>query len=139
MKISSHLVYLALVLACAQPMLAQKAPDCLKVVTLKRPTIVLVDTKKLTAFYQNYGDTVQFVKPKIMKSELAYYLVTQEAEYGERIYAFELLQKGKKLRLDKTKPVFLCEKNELAITSFLQENGKITGCRMGPAEVRRHE
>ncbi len=117
-------------------MQAQKAPDCLKTAKLSRPTFVLVKVSKLNAFCKNYNEAASFKDMKIVKSELAYYLMASE-QNGTRIFVFELEQKGKKLYLNKKLPVQSCSEGEFSLDAFLQEDGKITGCRMGSHSIRQ--
>ncbi|MBK9016910.1 MAG: hypothetical protein IPM82_24200 [Saprospiraceae bacterium] len=71
-----------------------------------------------------------------MKSELAYYLLATETN-GTRIFAFELELKGRKLYLNKKLPVQTCSEGELSLDTFLQDEGKIKGCRMGSHAIRQ--
>ncbi len=116
--------------------LAQKAPECVKAATTVRPTHVLATPHKLHNFYKNYHDDVVFVNTKIVKSELAYYLLATEAN-GTQIFAFELEQKRKKLYLNRKLPVQTCSEGELSLDTFLQEDGKIKGCRMGAHTIKQ--
>ncbi|MBI5914095.1 MAG: hypothetical protein HY842_01865 [Bacteroidetes bacterium] len=120
---------LLLLLVCffSSGMLAQKSPDCIKAAKITRPTFVLVSSGKLNKFADGEAD---FSKMKIVKSELAYYLLASE-QNGKRIFAFELEQKGRRLFLNQKLPVQSCSEGELSLDTFLQEDGKITGCRMG--------
>lgn len=109
---------------------SQKGPDCIKTAKISRPTWLYINSKKLGEFYKNFGGGVDFKGMKIVKSELSYYLIADEAS-GTRIFAFELEQKGKKLFLNKYLPIQSCSEGELSLDTFLQEDGKITGCRIG--------
>ncbi|MCF8244542.1 MAG: hypothetical protein K9J37_08270 [Saprospiraceae bacterium] len=116
--------------------LAQKAPECVKAATTVRPTHVLATPHKLHNFYKNYHDEAVFENTKIVKSELAYYLLATEKN-GPRIFAFELEQKRKKLFLNRKLPVQTCSEGTLSLDTFLQEDGKIKGCRMGGHTIRQ--
>lgn len=113
---------------------AQKAKDCIKASTISRPTYVLVSSEKLGDFYRNFKEEASFGNTKIVKSELAYYLLATEKN-GNRIFAFELEQKGKKLYLNKKLPVQICSQGDLSLDTFLQEDGKIKGCKMGAHKI----
>lgn len=117
---------------------AQKTPDCIKTAKISRPTMVLVSVGKLNAFYRNFNDEASFKNMKIVKSELAYYLLATE-QNGARVFAFELELKGKKLYLNKLLPVQTCSEGEFSLDTFLQENGKITGCRMGAHTIKQKQ
>jgi len=116
--------------------IAQKAPECVKAATTVQPTHVLVTAEKLGAFYKNFHDTANFKNTKIVKSELAYYLLATESN-GTRVFAFELEMKGKKLYLNKVLPVQTCSDGILSLDTFLQEDGKIKGCRMGSHAIKQ--
>ena len=116
--------------------LAQKAPECVKAATTVRPTHVLATPHKLHNFYRNYHDEAIFVNTKIVKSELSYYLLATEAN-GTRFFLFELEQNGKKLFLNRKLPVQTCSEGELSLDTFLQEDGKIKGCRMGAHTIKQ--
>jgi hypothetical protein len=116
---------------------AQKAPKCVKTASIKRPTHVLASVADLNAFYKNYqSDGTSFKALKIVKSELAYYLLAS-VQNGTAIFAFELELKGKKLYLNRLLPVQSCSEGELSLDTFLQEDGKITGCRMGSHTIKQ--
>jgi hypothetical protein len=116
---------------------AQKPPKCVKTASTKRPTHVLVSVADLNAFYRNFqSEGASFKAMKIVKSELAYYLLASE-QNGTTIYAFELELKGKKLYLNKLLPVQSCSEGELSLDTFLQEDGKIKGCRMGNHTIKQ--
>ena len=117
---------------------AQKAPDCIKTAKISRPTMVLLSVNKLNAFYKNFNETVNFKSMKIVKSELAYYLLATE-QNGTRVFAFELELKGKKLYLNKMLPVQTCSEGEFSLDTFLQENGKIAGCRIGNHTIKQKQ
>lgn len=112
---------------------AQRAPKCLKVATTARPTWVLVETAQLDKFCQQFGSGTSFEKMKIVKAELAYYLLASEKSTG-KIYAFELEQKGKRLYVNRLYPIQACSEGGLTLDAFLQKDGKIQGCRMGEHE-----
>lgn len=114
----------------ASQFFAQKVPECVKAATTIQPTHVLVSAEKLHAFYKNFQDEANFKNTKIVKSELAYYLLATESD-GTRVFAFELETKGKKLYLNREFPVQICSEGILSLDTFLQQDGKITGCRMG--------
>lgn len=109
---------------------AQKAPKCLKVAKSDRPTWLLVKSSQLERFYTNFEAGVAFGAMKIAKSELSYYLLAQEKD-GKRVFAFELEQKGHRLFLNKDYPVQSCSEGSLLLETFLQQDGKIQGCRIG--------
>lgn len=109
---------------------AQKAPKCVKVVTTKRPTILKLDLAELNKFYLNFEQGKSFENLKTAKTDLSYYLLAQELN-GNRIFAFELEQKGKRLFLNKYMPVQTCDIGDLSLDTFLKEEGKISGCRLG--------
>ncbi|MBI1227391.1 MAG: hypothetical protein GC192_19320 [Bacteroidetes bacterium] len=139
MKIYNKIVNFSLVVFlcfCTVNLAAQKAPECVKAATTVQPTHVLVSAQKLHDFYKNYHDEANFKNTKIVKSELSYYLLATESN-GTRIFAFELETKGKKLYLNKELPVQTCSQGELSLDTFLQEDGKIKGCRMGSHEIRQ--
>lgn len=115
---------------------AQKAPKCVKVAKSHRPNWLRIDTQKLNRFYQNFDDKATFSNMKVVKSELAYYLLAREKE-GTRIFAFELEQKGKRLFLNKFYPVQTCDEGEFSLDTFLQVDGKIQGCRLGTHTIRQ--
>ncbi|GEM_PF-4800785 len=116
--------------------IAQKAPDCVKAAKVSRPTYVLVSPRKLHSFYRNYKAEADFGNTKIVKTDLAYYLLAAEAN-GNRIFAFELETKGKKLYLNKTLPVQSCSEGELSLDTFLKMDGKIKGCRIGSHTIQQ--
>jgi hypothetical protein len=113
----------------------KKWPDCIKVAKINRPNWIVTNSSKVTRFYKNYGEDVAFDRLKLVKSELAYYLIATELN-GQRIFAFELEQKRKRLFLNKKFLVQTCSEGELSLDTFLQENGKITGCRIGNHSTR---
>ncbi len=116
------------------PAAAQKAPKCVKVAKTHRPNWLRIDTKKLDKFYRNFDNSTTFSGMKLVKSELAYYLIAEEKE-GGRIIAFELKRKGRRLFLNKSFPVQSCDEGGLGLDTFLQKDGKINGCRKGTHEV----
>ncbi len=116
---------------------AQKPPKCVKTASTKRPTHVLASVADLNAFYKNFqSEGTSFKSMKIVKSELAYYLLAS-VQNGTAIYAFELELNGKKLYLNKLLPVQSCSEGELSLDTFLQDGGKITGCRMGAHNIKQ--
>jgi hypothetical protein len=115
---------------------AQQSTICVKAATTVRPTYVKVAPHKLQTFFKKIHGTAAFANMRIVKSELAYYLIASETG-GSRIFAFELEQKRKKLYLNSTLPVLICEGGELSLDTFLQEDGKIRGCRMGPHVIHQ--
>ena len=115
--------------------LAQKSNICVKAATTVRPTHVLVTPHKLQAFYKNFHEEVVFKNTKIVKSELAYYLLATEAS-GKRVFAFELELKGKKLYLNSSLPVQTCSEGVISLDTFIQEDGKIKGCKLGSHTIQ---
>ncbi|MCB0522436.1 MAG: hypothetical protein H6577_26215 [Lewinellaceae bacterium] len=107
---------------------AQKAPECVKVAKANRPNWLLLKKADLDRFYLNFEGNVTFSNMKLVKSELAFYLIAKE-QGGESVFAFELEQKGNKLFLNKYFPVQSCNPGELTLDTFIQQDGKITGCR----------
>ncbi len=117
---------------------AQKAPKCVKVAKSHRPNWLRIQPKTLNNFYNNFGGGVSFQDMKIVKSELAYYLIAT-AKNDNRIFAFELELKGKRLFLNKFLPVQSCDQGELSLDTFLQLDGKIQGCRKGQHTITQLE
>ncbi len=115
---------------------AQKAPKCVKVAKSNRPNWLRMDANKLTKFYWNFDEMVNFQSMRLVKSELAYYLLAKE-QGGNRVFAFELEQKGKRLFLNKFYPVHSCDEGSLGLETFLQRDGKIQGCRKGNHELKQ--
>ncbi|MCU0348457.1 MAG: hypothetical protein MUC59_16070, partial [Saprospiraceae bacterium] len=121
----------------AQNANAQKTPDCLLAAKLNRPTHVLVSLSKLGNFHKNFSSVAtSFKETKIVKSELAYYLMATDKNSTD-IYVFELELKGKKLYLNRTLPVQTCSEGEFSLDTFLQDNGKIIGCRIGKHTIKQ--
>ncbi|TAK36971.1 MAG: hypothetical protein EPO28_12775 [Saprospiraceae bacterium] len=130
-KILQPIFIVAALLLCAPAGLqAQKLPATLKVAKTNRPTVLLISTGELSRFHRNFRDSRTFRKMKLVKTELAYYLIAADAN-GPEIFAFELKQKGKRLCLDRYLPVQSCNTGELALDTFLESDGKIDGCRLG--------
>jgi len=114
---------------------AQKLPKCVKVAKSNRPNWLKIQSPTLKKFYKNFGEDIDFGNMKLVKSELAFYLIADERN-GNRIFAFELEQKGKRLFLNKFFPAQTCSEGELLLNSFLQKDGKIQGCRKGSHVVK---
>lgn len=133
-------LFALLVLSCILTgnALAQKKPVCVKAATVSQPKHILVSPEKLTEFYRNFKEEVIFKESKIVKSELAYYLIATE-QNGQRVFAFELETKRKKLYLNSKLPVQACTEGELTLDTFLQDDGKITGCRIGGHSIRQNQ
>ena len=130
------LVFLAFGFFSPVESIAQKAPKCLKVAKTNRPNWVKISNGDLVRFYRNFTGDVAFGNMKLVKSELAYYLIADE-QNGNRIFAFELEQKGKRLFLKRELPVQTCSEGTLSLDTFLQENGKIQGCRVGNHAIKK--
>jgi hypothetical protein len=131
-------LFAALLLCGHATVQAQKLPATLKVAKTNRPTTLLLSTGDLTKFYQNFGESTTFLKMKLVKTELAYYLIAADAN-GPNIFAFELKQKGKRLCLDKFLPVQSCETGGLTLDTFIEGAGKIIGCRLGNHRIEQIE
>ena len=116
----------------------KKAPECVKVAKANRPNWLKVNVEDLDRFYKNFEDGTSFANMKIVKSELAYYLIAKE-NGGDRVFAFELEQKKNKLFLNRYFPVQSCEPGELTLDTFLQKDGKITGCRTAKHHLQQIE
>jgi hypothetical protein len=128
----------ALLLYGAADVQAQKLPSSLKVAKTNRPTALLITTGELAKFHRNFDDGQTFQKMKLVKTELAYYLIASDAN-GPDIFAFELKQKGKRLCLDKYLPVQSCNTGELTLDTFIEVDGKIEGCRLGIHTIKQIE
>lgn len=131
-------LFAALLLCGHATVQAQKLPATLKVAKTNRPATLLLSTGDLTRFYQNFGETMTFRKMKLVKTELAYYLIAADAN-GPEIFAFELKHKGKKLCLDIYLPVQSCNTGKLTLDTFLESDGKIAGCRLGSHRIEQIE
>ncbi len=129
---------LLLAAVCMPGAFAQKGPECVKVAKANRPNWLQLKTTDLDRFYQNFGGGTTFSNMKIVKSELAYYLIAKE-NGGEKVFAFELEQKKNKLFLNRYFPVQSCEPGELTLDTFLQKDGKITGCRTAKHNIQQNE
>ncbi len=108
----------------------QKVPKCVKVATIKRPVVLVLNLDKLNRFSKNFEELLSFDEMKTAKWELAYYLLAKEKD-GNRIFAFELEQKGKRLFLNKFYPVQTCDMGDLSLDTFIKNEGRISGCRLG--------
>lgn len=115
---------------------AQKKTVCVKAATVSQPKHILVSAAELSTFFKNFHEEVAFKETKIVKSELAYYLLATE-QSGQRVFAFELETKRKKLYLNSKLPVQTCSEGGLSLDTFLQEKGKITGCRTGTHAIHQ--
>lgn len=125
-----RLLIACLFLIAVQPSLleAQQLPSRVKVASVDRPNRLLLKLEKLGKFSANFGDRLQFSDMKVVKTELAFYLLAAEKD-SSRIFAFELEQKRKRLFLSKRLPVLFCEEGELSLQTFLQVGGKINSCK----------
>jgi hypothetical protein len=115
---------------------AQKIPDCVKVAKSHRPNWLLISSAKLNNFYRNFSGQATFGNMKIVKTDQAYYLLGQE-QTSKHIFAFELTQKGKRLFLDRKNIVHSCDQGDLSLDTFLHQEGKITGCKLGNHTIRQ--
>ena len=129
---------LAILLAFQATAQAQKIPKCVKVAKYNRPNWLSVKPSALARFHRNYGEQAVFTNMKLVKSELAYYLIAEE-QGGPRIFAFELEQKGKRLFLNRDYPVHTCDQGDLVLGTFLQMDGKIQGCRKGTHRIMKRD
>lgn len=114
----------------------KKAPECVKVAKVSRPNTLLLELKDLNNFYRNFSGSADFKEMKIVKSELAYYLIASDRK-DVRILAFQLEQNGKKLFLNRKLPVHSCDQGDLTLDTFLQADGYITGCRIGKHSIQQ--
>lgn len=125
--------------ACTPCVFAQKkAPECVKVAKANRPNWLKITSADLNNFYKNFDSETTFGSMKIVKSELAYYLIAKEIG-GDKVFAFELEQKKNKLFLNRYFPVQSCEPGELTLDTFLQKDGKIKGCRTAKHHIQQIE
>ncbi|MAT54780.1 MAG: hypothetical protein CMN32_09880 [Saprospirales bacterium] len=130
---------IALTFLVANDLHAQRLPKGIKVANEKRPNDLKVTAAELNAFYKAlFGEEMSFKNLKMVKSELAYYLLA-DCTNDSRIFAFELKQRGKKLCLDPYLPVQSCDKGELQLRTFLEIDGKLNGCKLGEHKVQVHE
>lgn len=113
-----------------------RAPKRVKVATTKRPIILLLDIRKLDKFYLNFEKDIKFASMKTAKWEEHYYLLAKETQ-GVRIFAFELERRGKRLFLNKYNVLQTCDTGDLSLDTFLKEEGRITGCRLGTHTVKQ--
>jgi hypothetical protein len=132
MKLKGFLFLLCCAVFLATPNITygQKPLKSVKVATTKRPIILLLNLEKLNRFYLNYESEVELDAMKTAKWETTYYLLAKEKS-GNRVFAFELEQRGKRLFLNKHKILQTCDMGELSLDTFLKENNKISGCRLG--------
>lgn len=124
-------LFALLMLPGTSNVLAQHLPKGKKVANIKRPNNLKVSVGDLNRFYEAlFEEKVNFTKMKLAKADQAYYLLAENADNGH-IFAFELKQKGKKLRLDPHLVVHCCDNGSLELRTFLQADGKISGCKLG--------
>ncbi len=129
----------ALAFLTANDLQAQRLPKGIKVANEKRPNNLKVSPEELSEFYESlFGEDINFNKLKLVKSELAYYLLA-DCKNDPRIFAFELKQRGKKLCLDPLLPVQTCNQGELRLRTFLEIDGKLNGCKLGEHKVHMHQ
>ena len=122
---------LAVIIIFSHDLPAQKVSGRLKVTTSKRPTQLHITNVQLNAFCKNIQiDNINFGKLKVVIVEKTYYLISEEKN-SNGIWAFELGQKGKKLILNKDLPIQSCSEGKLSLSSYLQKDGKIIGCKFG--------
>ena len=125
------LIFLAVFIIFLSDLPAQKVLDRLKVTTSKRPTQLQITSDQLNQFCKyNQIETIKFGKMKIVIVDETYYLITDELNKNE-IWAFELEQNGKKLYLNKELPIHSCSEGNLFLSSYLQKEGKLIGCKYG--------
>ena len=129
----------ALAFLTANDLQAQRLPKGIKVANEKRPNNLKVSPEELSEFYESlFGEEIKFNKLKLVKSELAYYLLA-DCKNDPRIFAFELKQRGKKLCLNPLLPVQTCNQGELRLRTFLEIDGKLNGCKLGEHKVHMHQ
>lgn len=118
---------------------AQHFPKGAKVANVKRPNDLKVSSSQLSDFYNAlFSEEIEFQRLKLVKSELAYYLLADCSNNGS-IYAFELKQKGKKVCLDPYSTVQSCSEGELSLKTFLEIDGKLSGCKLGAHKIQARQ
>ncbi len=138
MKLSAALITLLLALALFNfnKLHAQRLPKEIKVANVKRPNDLKVTIGELNEFYESlFSEEVNFQNIKLVKAELAYYLLA-DCAVDSRIFAFELKQKGKRLCLNPLLPVQTCDRGELRLGTFLEIDGKLSGCKLGIHKIQ---